>query len=276
MVLTIGVAIVYGLELILKTFRAYVIDYAGKKVDLDVSEKVFNQGVGIRMEARPQHTGTFISQLREHESLRDFVTSAAIFTLADFPFLIIYLLVMWLIGGKLVLIPLVAIPALITIAAIMQWPMMKLSQAHVKESNARSGMLIESMEGAETLKTLSAEWRMRRRWRELTDLVSATPVLTATSANGYQRYSPAFTCDLAESISESAFNTSGCVFIAELMAVISISGSFGSATANPLASKKYTDVKKHANSAQHLLCVSECLVCFSLSKLISNLNHLVF
>lgn len=65
MVLTIGVAIVYALELILRTFRAYIIDYAGKKVDLDISEKVFNQGVGIRMEARPQQTGTFISQLRK-------------------------------------------------------------------------------------------------------------------------------------------------------------------------------------------------------------------
>jgi ATP-binding cassette subfamily C protein LapB len=47
MVLTIGVVIVYALELILRTFRAYIIDYAGKKVELDVSEKVFNQGVGI-------------------------------------------------------------------------------------------------------------------------------------------------------------------------------------------------------------------------------------
>lgn len=182
-VLTVGVGIVICLELVLKTFRAYVIDYAGKKVDLQVSEKVFNQGVGIRMEARPQHTGTFISQLREHESLRDFVTSAAIFTLADFPFLMIFLLAMWLIGGKLVLIPLVAIPMLVIVTAILQWPMMKLSQANIKESNARSGLLIEAMEGAETLKTLNAEWRMRRRWRELTDMVSATSMRIKSISN---------------------------------------------------------------------------------------------
>lgn len=183
MVLTIGVVIVYVLELILRSFRAYVIDYAGKKVDLDVSEKVFNQGVGIRMEARPQHTGTFIAQLREHESLRDFVTSAAIFTLADFPFLIIFLVAMWLIGGNLVLIPLVVIPALILFSALMQWPMMRLSQEHIKESNARSGLLIESIEGAETLKTLNAEWRMRRRWRELTELVSNTGMRVKSISN---------------------------------------------------------------------------------------------
>ncbi len=183
MVLTIGVVIVNVLELILRTFRAYVIDYAGKKVDLDVSEKVFNQGVGIRMESRPQHMGTFISQLREHESLRDFVTSAAIFTLADFPFLIIFLAVMWLIGGNLVFVPLVVIPSLIIFTGLMQWPMMKLSHEHLKESNARSGLLIESIEGAETLKTLNAEWRMRRRWRELTELVSGTGMKVKSISN---------------------------------------------------------------------------------------------
>lgn len=183
MVLTIGVVIVYLLELVLRSFRAYVVDYAGKKVDLDVSEKVFNQGIGIRMEARPQHTGTFIAQLREHETLREFVTSAAIFTLADFPFLIIFLVAMWLIGGNLVFIPLVTIPVLILISALMQWPMMKLSQQHTKESNARSGLLIESMEGAETLKTLNAEWRMRRRWRELTELVSTTSMRVKSIGN---------------------------------------------------------------------------------------------
>lgn len=182
-VLTAGVVIAVGVELILKTFRAYVIDYAGKKVEMDISEKVFSQGIGIRMESRPQHTGTFISQLREHEALRDFVTSAAIFTLADFPFLIIYLLVMWLIGGALVLIPLATIPALIVVTIILQWPMMRLSQAHIKESNARSGLLIESMEGAETLKTLNAEWRMRRRWQELTELVSATTMRIKSISN---------------------------------------------------------------------------------------------
>lgn len=183
MVLTVGVVIVSLLELVLRIFRAYVIDYAGKKADLDISEKVFNQGVGIRMESRPQHMGTFISQLREHESLRDFVTSAAIFTLADFPFLIIFLLVMWLIGGSLVFVPLVVIPALIIFTAITQWPMMKLSREHIKESNARSGLLIESIEGAETLKTLNAEWRMRRRWRELTELVSATGMKVKSISN---------------------------------------------------------------------------------------------
>ena len=183
MVLTIGVAIVYALELVLRTFRAYVLDYAGKKVDLDVSEKVFNHGMGIRMEARPQHTGTFIAQLREHESLRDFVMSAAIFTLADFPFLLIFLAVMWVIGGNLVLIPIIIIPLLILVSALLQWPMMRLSRESIKESNARSGLLIESMEGAETLKTLNAEWRMRRRWRELTELVSATGMKLKSISN---------------------------------------------------------------------------------------------
>lgn len=54
---------------------------------------------------------------------------------------------------------------------------------NIRESNARSGLLIESIEGAETLKTLNAEWRMRRRWRELTELVSGTSMRIKSISN---------------------------------------------------------------------------------------------
>ena len=50
-------------------------------------------------------------------------------------------------------------------------------------AHARSGLLIESIEGAETLKTLNAEWRMRRRWRELTELVSNTGMRVKSISN---------------------------------------------------------------------------------------------
>lgn len=187
MVLTTGVLLVYVIDFILKTLRAYVLDYAGKRVDLDLSEAVFVQGVGVRMESRPQHVGTFISQLREHESIRDFLMSTAIFVLSDLPFLAIFLMVMWIIGGQIVYIPLVVIPVVIVLTALLQWPMSRYSMEHVREKNARSGLLIEAVEGAETLKTLNAEWRMKRRWRELTEISSSTNIkvksLTNLSAN---------------------------------------------------------------------------------------------
>lgn len=182
-VLTVGVLIVYVLDFALRSLRAYMIDYAGKKVDLKLSDAVFSQGIGIRMEARPQHTGTFISQLREHESIREFLMSTTIFVLSDIPFLLIFIFVIWLIAGQLIYVPLIVITLVLLVAGIIQWPLARYSIEHVKETNARSGLLIESIEGAETLKTLNAEWRMKKRWRELTELLSNTSLKVKALTN---------------------------------------------------------------------------------------------
>lgn len=183
MVLTIGVMLVYVVDFILKTLRAYVLDYAGKRVDTELSDAVFSQGMGVRMESRPQHVGTFISQLREHESIREFLMSTAIFVLSDLPFLVIFLIVIWIIGGQLVYVPLIVIPLVLIIAGIVQWPLARYSREHVRETNARSGLLIEAIEGAETLKTLNAEWRMKRRWKELTGMLSDTSLKVKSLTN---------------------------------------------------------------------------------------------
>ena len=182
-VLTIGVLVVYVIDFLLKTLRAYAIDYAAKRVDLEMSDTVFAQGVGVRMEARPQHVGTFISQLREHESLREFLMSTTIFVLSDIPFLVLFLVAIWIVGGNLVLVPIIAIPIVLLVAGITQWPMARYSREHVRETNARAGLLIESIEGAETLKTLNAEWRMKRRWKELSALLSETAIKVKALSN---------------------------------------------------------------------------------------------
>lgn len=183
LVLTVGVLMIYVIDLVLRSVRAYVLDYVGKRMDASISEKVFDQAVGIRMEARPPHTGTFIGQLREHETLREFFMSSAIFTLSDIPFLVIFLIVIWIIGGSIVLIPLATIPILVGAVVLLQLPLGGLARRHVKEGNARSGLLIEAVEGSETLKTLNAEWRLGRRWRELTDLVGDTSLRMKTLTN---------------------------------------------------------------------------------------------
>ena len=174
LVLTSGVLIAYGFDFLLRTIRASIVDHASKSIDLELSSKVFSQAIGVRMEARPAHIGTFIAQLREHETVREFLLSTTVFVLSDVPFLFIFLIVIWMIGGWLVLVPLAAIPLVVLVTVVVQWPMFKLSRAHLKESSARAGLLIESVEAAETIKTLNAEWRMARRWRELTELVSGT------------------------------------------------------------------------------------------------------
>ena len=171
-VLAAGVGIAIGFEFVARTLRGYLLDAVGKKIDLLLSSTLFRQALGIRMEARPVSAGAFASNLREFEGLRDFFTSATLTTLTDLPFVFLFAWIISLIGGPIALVPMLAIPVLLFVGMLAQIPLSRLMQRHLSESSAKHGILIEAVEGVETLKTLSAEGAMQRRWENYTALTA--------------------------------------------------------------------------------------------------------
>jgi len=171
-VLALGAAIAVGFEFLSRTLRGYVLDAAGKKIDLLLASALFRQALSIRMEARPASAGAFASHLREFEALRDFFTSATLTTLTDVPFVFLFAWIISLIGGPIALIPMLAIPVLLLVGVLAQIPLSQVMQRHLNESSAKHGILVEAIEGVETLKTLSAEGIMQRRWENYTALTA--------------------------------------------------------------------------------------------------------
>ncbi len=169
-VLAVGTAMAISFEFLARTLRGYFLDFAGKKADVLLAGYLFQQAMGLRMEARPASAGAFASQLREFESLRDFFTSATLATLTDLPFVFFFIWVVSLIGGPLYVVPLLAIPVVVLAGLIAQAPLARIMRQHMYESNQRHGVLVEAVEGLETLKGLSAEGFMQRRWESYTAL----------------------------------------------------------------------------------------------------------
>jgi ATP-binding cassette subfamily C protein LapB len=173
-VLAGGVAIAVGFEFVARTLRGYLLDVVGRKVDLLLASQLFRQALGMRMEARPASAGAFAAHLREFESLRDFFTSATLTTLTDLPFVFLFTWIIALLAGELALVPLLAIPVLLLAGLVAQIPLANLMQRHLAESSAKHGVLVEAVEGVETLKTLSAEGELQRRWENYTALTAQT------------------------------------------------------------------------------------------------------
>ena len=171
-VLAAGVAIAIGFEFTARTLRGYLLDVVGKKIDLLLASALFRQALGIRMEARPSSAGAFASNVREFEGLRDFFTSATLTTVTDLPFVFLFTWIISMIGGPIALVPLLAIPLLLLAGLLAQIPLASLMHRHLAESSARHGILVEAVEGVETLKTLSAEGGMQRRWEHYTALTA--------------------------------------------------------------------------------------------------------
>ncbi len=168
-VLTIGVLVAMVFELVLKQVRANMVDKACKAIDLDLSDRFFGRALAVRMDQRPNTIGTFAAQIRLFESVRQFLTATTLFVLADVPFALVFIAVIALIAGPVALVPLLLVPVSILAGLMFIRPIARLTKAHVRESTLKNGLLIESVDGIETLKSLGAEGVFARRWHALTE-----------------------------------------------------------------------------------------------------------
>lgn len=171
-VLTIGVVIAILMELVLKQVRAFMVDRACKAIDQELSAVFFGKALDIRMDARPNTVGTFASQIRHFESVRNFLTSSSLFIMADMPFAILFVGVIAIIAGPVALVPLVAVPLAVLAGMSFRGPIEKYTAMHMKESNEKNGLLIEAIDGIESVKAANAEWKMLDRWRSMTTTIA--------------------------------------------------------------------------------------------------------
>jgi ATP-binding cassette subfamily C protein LapB len=163
--LVLGVAIVLLGDFAIRMLRAYFLDLAGARADMVIADSLYEQILEMDMKSRRGSTGATASLLREFESIRDFLTSATLTTLIDIPFSIIFFVVIAAVGGPIVLVPLVAAPIVVIAALLVQPRMKRLVQASQEDGHHKSAVLVETLHGIETVKSLGAGSLLRKRWQ---------------------------------------------------------------------------------------------------------------
>lgn len=163
-VLFSGVVIALLFDFILRRIRVRVTDLLGKRADLRMSDKVFGHALRIKNSQRPRSTGTFVSQIRELERVRELLTSTTVTAFSDMPFFILFCAVFWYIAGSLVLVPITALFLMVLPALLVQGKLKKLANESMRESSLRSAMLVESIQGMDDIKSLQAEPRFQGQW----------------------------------------------------------------------------------------------------------------
>ncbi|GAA0339029.1 type I secretion system permease/ATPase [Morganella psychrotolerans] len=163
-VLVIGVMIAFVFDYILKMLRYGIIDLLGKKADLRMSDRVYGHSLRLKDSSRPPSTGSFISQLRDLEQVREMMTSSTVAAIADLPFFLFFLFIIYLIGGVVCVIPLVGFFLMIMPGLLSQKKLFVLANEAMRESTLRSGMIVESVQGLDDIKAMQAEYRFQQQW----------------------------------------------------------------------------------------------------------------
>jgi ATP-binding cassette subfamily C protein LapB len=164
--LTIGVGIALMFDFMIKGLRAGFIDRAGQKADQIMGKKIFDQLLDMRLRAKKGSTGAMASTLREFETLRDFFTSATLVAVVDLPFIMLFVLVIWLVGGPLALIPAIAVPIVLLVGLAVQPFLARLAEKSFVTGQSKQSVLVETVSGLETIKVVGAAAQMRSRWEQ--------------------------------------------------------------------------------------------------------------
>ena len=186
--LALGVMLIFVMDFMMRLLRGHFVDLASARIDVKLSALIMERVLGMRLESRPASVGSFASNLRSFESVRDFIASATVTALIDFPFAIIFLLVITWISWPLVLIPVLGLILGLIYAYVIQYKMHELSETTYRASALRNASLIESLTSLETIKTQGAEGVIQNKWERTTAFLARTSaqmrLLSATATNG--------------------------------------------------------------------------------------------
>ncbi len=165
-VLAAGIVTVYLFDTLLRFVRTYLLEIAGKKSDVIMSSIIFSQVLNLKMNQWPPSIGAFASQLREFESIRNFFTASTMAALVDLPFAVIFLLVIYYIGGPMIAVPLVVIALLLLYSLILVKPLKDSVEATYEATANKNAHLIETLHSIKTVKALGASNYSQWVWEE--------------------------------------------------------------------------------------------------------------
>ncbi len=163
-VLGVGALTVFSFDFLMRTLRGYFIDLAGRKADVIAARRIYDQLLNMRLAFRPASSGAFANMLREFDTVRDFYTSATLTAIVDLPFALFFLFIIWLIGGSIALLLFCLIVIVFAIGVMLQAPLKSVVRKATKSSEAKHGLLVETISGLETLKAIGAEGKLRARY----------------------------------------------------------------------------------------------------------------
>lgn len=164
--LSIGIAVVLVFDFILRMLRAYFVDVAGARIDQRIGDAMFQKLLAYRLDMRRGSSGAMAGLLREFESLRDFFASATLTAIVDVPFILLFLIVIFAIGGVVVLVPLLMIPLVILVGLLTQPALERLAAKVMNDGLSKQGVLVETIGGLEMVKAVRAGGLLRRRWQK--------------------------------------------------------------------------------------------------------------
>jgi ATP-binding cassette subfamily C protein LapB len=174
--LVVGVVGVYLFDWVLKLLRSHLLDGYASQVDTFISEYIYRHLLHVQLDKVPQSLGTLSAQVSGLDGARQFFTSSVVFVLIDLPFALLFLGVMYVIGGPISVVYLGFFAVSMAMAMVMQKKSQVLVKKYISRSNERMGMLIDSIRGNESIRSAGASGRFVSEWNAINQAMAVTSI----------------------------------------------------------------------------------------------------
>lgn len=167
-ILASGVFIVIIFEAFMKFSRSRIMDKVVVGLDQYLSREVFQRLLKVRIDQMPGSVGSMAAQLRGYEQVRSFFTASTLFGLVDLPMTIIFISLVAFIGSPLVaVVPVIAAVVAILMGLSARKRIDAIAAEGATASYYKTGLLVEAVEGVETIKAGAGNWKFLSRWIEV-------------------------------------------------------------------------------------------------------------
>ncbi|MDA9034267.1 ATP-binding cassette domain-containing protein [Hyphomicrobiales bacterium] len=181
--LTLGMAIVVVFDFITKMLRGYFVDVAGGLLDDNIARRLFNKFVSHDAIKLGNSPSKIQNTIKEFDMFRDFFSSATMVTLIDIPFMLIFLIFLWSIGGLVALVPTLIIPCVLIVSGLVHPFLKNYSEKNLNASHGKMSVLHELLNNMETVKTVAGGDYLQNKWTNSVENQNRISIISKTIAN---------------------------------------------------------------------------------------------
>ncbi|MHB1620783.1 MAG: peptidase domain-containing ABC transporter [Sulfuricella sp.] len=186
--IVIGVALLMFMvfTMAMTWLRQYLVLHTGNRIDAVLGSQVFRHLLRLPLpyfEQRP--TGVLVARLHGVETIREFVSSAAVTLVLDFPFLLIFLAVMFAYSWQLSLIAVFLLGLICTISLLVAPVFRDKLNKQFMLGARNQAFLTEYVSGMATVKSLQMEPRLETKYGDYLAGYLAAGFSTKQVGNSY-------------------------------------------------------------------------------------------
>lgn len=163
-VLAMGVCMAIAFDVLLKSARTSTLERIAARTGAQFDGVLMQRLLALHEERLRLSVGERCNLFRELQGLRDFYSTRLVPALVDFPFFLLFLLIIYLISPVLALVPIGIAVSILALNMLVQIPVRRSTRGLFASTQEKSSMMVELLNGSTTLRQLNAVGLSLGRW----------------------------------------------------------------------------------------------------------------